>query len=52
MHFGNVHTNLKKAQDRLMRLQADHPAKGNIGSINEAKCEVNVWLEREESLWK
>lgn len=50
--FGNVHKKLQKAQQNLKLLQESDPYGIDKETVSKAGEEVQIWLEREETIWK
>lgn len=51
-HFGNVQRNLAAAQNRLLLAKNSNPELLHTKDILKAKEDVNIWIEREEMMWK
>lgn len=50
--FGNIQKHLTEANETLKRALEQHPTDFNSSVLNEARKEVQVWLERDEMMLK
>lgn len=50
--FENVQTRLRKEKDSLQKIQEVDPMQSNIESFDQARKEVHLQLEWDESMWK
>ncbi|KAF5463276.1 hypothetical protein F2P56_019199 [Juglans regia] len=50
--FGNVQTQLNKAQRSLCNLQDMDPGLVSNDALNAARSKVQLWLERKEIMWR